>query len=309
MAHVTFIHGIANKPPADQLLNQWEQALAYGEGGIDLGTRGVTSTMVYWADVMYPEPQSATLESADDDVPATAESDVDQSWRDELAEDQRTFVETMAQSLGITDSDVVEPPGEDTEDLDDALERILLPRFIKQRLMAVLLRDVHHYLFNALYAPRPGPVVKVQDEIRDRVVENLQQGAGQPGPHIVVSHSMGTVIAYDCLKRVPDCPPVDGLMTIGSPLARHEIPDEFKPDWTRHDGFPSERLRGPWVNVFDRFDPVVGALPRIASFYEKNGQPAALDVNEQNWGKWRHSISKYLHGPLLRQSLAEMLGG
>jgi pimeloyl-ACP methyl ester carboxylesterase len=215
----------------------------------------------------------------------------------------------MAESLGVTNSEVEELPGDDTEDMDDTLERIPLPRFIKQRVMAILLRDVHHYLFNAFHAPRPGTAIRVQEEIRDRVVEKLHLGSEQPGPHIVVSHSMGTVIAYDCLKRVPDCPPVDGLMTIGSPLARREIPDEFKPDWTRHDGFPSERLLGPWVNVFDHFDPVVGALPHIKRFYEKDGEPAAVDINEQNWGKWRHSISKYFQGPLLRRSLGVMLGG
>jgi hypothetical protein len=264
--------------------------------------------MVYWADVMYPEPQSATLESAED-VPAAEETDADPAWRDQLVGDQRAFVETLAVNLGIGDSAIEEPSENDTEDMGGSLERVPLPRFIKQRLMAVLLRDVHHYLFNALHAPRPGPAVPVQDEIRSRMVDGLQRGSEQPGPHVVVSHSMGTVIAYDCLKRVPDCPPVDGLITIGSPLARREIPDELKPDWTRHDGYPSDRLNGPWVNIFDHLDPVVGTLPRISKLYEKNGEPAALDINEQNWGKWRHSVSKYLQGPLLRVSLAEMLGG
>lgn len=307
MAHATFIHGIANKPPSHLLLDQWERALAYGEGGIDLGTRGITSTMVYWADVMYAEPESATLESSAE-VPAIEQADSDLSWRDELSGSQRAFVESMAEDLGVdhADTDVAEPPA---DEMGVSFERIPLPHFIKQRLMATLLRDVHHYLFNAEHTPRPGPALRVQEEIRNRTVESLRAGSEQPGPHVLVSHSMGTVIAYDCLKRVPECPPVDGLITIGSPLARQEIPDELKPDWTRHDGFPSERLLGPWVNIFDHFDPVAGALPHIRKFYEKDGQPAAMDINEQNWGKWRHSVSKYLQGPLLRRNLIEMLGG
>ena len=307
MAHVTFIHGISNKPPAHLLLDQWERALAYGEGGIDLGTRGITSTMVYWADVMYADPESATLESADE-FPAAEQTDVDLSWRDELGGTQRAFVESLAEDLGVdrADTAVQESPA---DEMGDTLERIPLPHFVKQRLMATLLRDVHHYLFNSLHTPRPGLALRVRDEIRDRMLENLRVGGEQSGPHVVVSHSMGTVIAYDCLKRVPDCPSVDGLMTIGSPLARQEIPDELKPDWTRQDGFPAERLQGPWVNIFDHFDPVVGALPHIRTFYEKDGTPVAVDINEQNWGKWRHSVSKYLQGPLLRRNLIEMLGG
>ncbi len=307
MAHVTFIHGMSNKPPVHQLLDSWERALAYGEGGIDLGTMGITSAMVYWADVMYAEPESATLESAEE-VPTAERADVDLAWRDELGGTQRDFVESLAVDLGVDRSDttIEEPPA---DEIGVTFERIPLPHFIKQRLMATLLRDVHHYLFNSLHTPRPGSVLRVQDEIRSRVLETLRTGSEQPGPHIIVSHSMGTVIAYDCLKRAPDCPSVDGLMTIGSPLARQEIPDEFKPDWTRHDGFPSERLIGSWVNVFDHFDPVVGALPHIGSFYENDGRRVVVDVNEQNWGKWRHSIDNYLQGPLLRRNLAEMLGG
>ena len=75
MAHVTFIHGIGNKPPADQLLGIWERALAY-DGGIDLGTKGITSQMVYWADVLYPEPAEAELEAAEE-VPAGEQAEVD----------------------------------------------------------------------------------------------------------------------------------------------------------------------------------------------------------------------------------------
>ena len=55
MPHVTFIHGIANKPPADELLEIWRRALA-DDGGINLSAKGITSSMVYWADVLYAKP-------------------------------------------------------------------------------------------------------------------------------------------------------------------------------------------------------------------------------------------------------------
>ncbi|MCI0626350.1 MAG: hypothetical protein L0387_32685 [Acidobacteria bacterium] len=43
MAHITFIHGIANKPASDVLLRIWRQALA---DGLALGAKGISSTMV-----------------------------------------------------------------------------------------------------------------------------------------------------------------------------------------------------------------------------------------------------------------------
>ncbi len=300
MPHVTFIHGIGNKPPQDQLLGIWERALAYGDG-LDLGTRGITSSMVYWADVMYAEPAEAEFEAAEE-VPAAEQGEVDLGWRPALEGREREFVESFAGRLGIDEADAT-PPVED--DIGVEFERIPLPHWLKQRLLASLLRDVHHYLFDAENVPRPGERYRVQTEIRRRMLDALREGSGQPGPHVVVSHSMGTVIAYDTLKRVADCPPVDGLITIGSPLARKEIPDEFQPDWHPASGFPDDRLNGPWINVFDHFDPVVGALPHIRRLYKKHGVEAVLDVNEQNWGKWRHNITKYLQGAQLR---AHMMG-
>lgn len=174
--------------------------------------------------------------------------------------------------------------------------------------METLLRDVHHYLFNVQYSPRPGASFRVQDEIRRRFLAAVVEGAKKPGPHIVVSHSMGTVIAYDCLKRVPECPEVDGLMTIGSPMGLDEVQDKLQPGWSRKDGFPHERMRGGWINVYDRLDPVAGFDPKLANDYRRDEKDVVRDINEQNSGKWRHNISKYLSGVKLRDALRELLG-
>jgi pimeloyl-ACP methyl ester carboxylesterase len=188
-----------------------------------------------------------------------------------------------------------------------ALERVPLPWFIKKRVMDAYLRDVHHYLFDVEYAP-PGraPAARIQQTIRRRFVATL----GAPAvsrPHIVVSHSMGTVIAYDCLKRVGDCAPVDGLMTLGSPLGLDEIQDKLQPGWSRADGFPHERVAGDWVNVFDRLDPVCGFDPVLASDFRKGGQSKVEDIAVQNDGAWRHSITKYLRQKSVATTLRRML--
>lgn len=117
---------------------------------------------------------------------------------------------------------------------------------------------------------------------------------------------MGTVISYDCLQRVADCPAVDGFMTIGSPLGIDEVQDKLQPGWTCDDGFPA-KVRGGWVNVFDSLDPVTGFDGDIANDFKKGGSEIIEVINEPNWGKWRHDISKYLRGPKLRASLAKLL--
>jgi pimeloyl-ACP methyl ester carboxylesterase len=202
--------------------------------------------------------------------------------------------------------DEEEPP---ESDAGVEFERIPLPGWLKKRLMKALLRDVHHYLYNTEHTPRPGETFFVQDEIRRRMTEALVAGEEQAGDgaHIVVSHSMGTVIAYDCLKRVPGVPRVDALVTIGSPLGLDEIQDALQPGWTRADGFPSTRVSGPWYNVFDRLDPVAGFDPELANDYLLSGAESVKDVSEASYGKWRHSISKYLGQPHLRDVLSELL--
>ena len=310
MAHITFIHGIANKPKPDVLLRLWRQALAVGEG-LDLGTEGVTSSMVYWADVMYeaPKPEMAEHES-NDSIIERDDEEIDMSWFADLKESEQHWSYQLKAKLGY---DTEPPDGDENHTPPETglessnFERIPLPWWLKRRLMKILLRDVHHYLFNAVHSPRPGITYHVQDEIRDRFVRAVKQNSEKEGPHIVVSHSMGTVIAYDCLNRVADCPRVDGLMTIGSPLGLDEIQDKLKPEWSRENGFPV-KVGKEWINIYDSFDPVVGFDPKFANDYKKNGQEFVEDINEQNSGTWRHNISKYLGGEKLRNALTKQLG-
>ena len=309
MPHVTFIHGIGNKPPEDRLLQSWERALA-ANGGINLGAEGVTRSMVYWADVMYENPKSEEgfegLEASGREF--ERDEDIDLSFVDAAEGDEAEFVGSLIATLDFdADVDDDEEPPESEAGVE--FERIPLPGWLKKRLMKAFLRDVHHYLYNTSYTPRPGATFLVQDEIRRRMTEALVAGEAQAGdePHIVVSHSMGTVIAYDCLKRVDDTPRVDGLVTIGSPLGLDEIQDAFAPEWTRDDGFPSEKLNGAWWNVFDRLDPVAGLDPDLADDYRRGGTESLNDVSEANFGRWRHSISKYMGQPKLRSALSELL--
>lgn len=52
---------------------------------------------------------------------------------------------------------------------------------------------------------------------------------------------------------------------------------------------------------------VAGFDPKIANDYRQNGNKIVDDVNEQNRGKWRHSISNYLAGSELRGKLQDTL--
>lgn len=310
MPHVTFIHGISNKPPADDLLRIWRRALADAAEPLPLGDLGVTCSLVYWADLLYEKPDEnlsayegvlentvEAIDGAGDVLPPVPRTPQEAAFLEGLRAKMTVLSE---EEVAATELPPVpaEPQG--------ALERVPLPWSIKKRFLDTYLRDVHHYLFDVEFAPPGKPPVHIQQTIRKRFVEALS-AVNVSSPHIVVSHSMGTVIAYDCLKRVGDCPAVDGLITLGSPLGLDEIQDRLQPGWTRADGFPHEKVKSCWVSLFDRLDPVCGFDPRLANDYCKGGAAVIEDVAVQNDGAWRHSATKYLRQPGLCSALRRML--
>lgn len=310
MAHVTFIHGIANKPRADDLLNIWRRALADAVEPLSLSDQGVTSSMVYWADLMYPAPvddltaYEGVLENTPEAIDAGGDAQIPVARTPEeakfLAGVRAELTRMSDEELAARDQPAVpaEPRG--------ALERIPLPWFLKRRFMAAFLRDVHHYLFDIEFAPEGRTPVRIQKTIRERFVDALC-AREVSRPHVVVSHSMGTVIAYDCLKRLDVCSEVDALITIGSPLGLDEVQDKLQPGWTRADGFPATRVAGVWTNLFDRLDPVCGFDPLLANDYQHGGAAKIEDVVVRNDGAWRHSATKYLRQPAFCGALRRAL--
>lgn len=309
--HITFIHGIANKPTAEKLLIEWKNALTSdfkGNGDdIDLDTLGITTSMIYWADVLYDNPLqklvSKALEAMREDLyeDEAILNDLKDNWRDELSGDEKKFVESIAVK---TLADVPDPALHEFCKISKEMERFPIPWVLKKPLMAYFLRDVHHYLFNKEFSPRNGITYQVQDEIRNRVIKALNDVKADK--HIVMSHSMGTVIIYDCLKRIGNCPSIDDLITIGSPLGLDEIQDKLSPEWTRFDGFPN-KVKGSWINLYDGIDPVAMMDGNIDNDYKKNGERVIKVIKENNWGSWRHDISKYLQMPLLRSALQKLI--
>jgi hypothetical protein len=260
--HVTFIHGIGNKIEPALLERAWVDALRDG-GGLDLWSEGVTTSMCCWADVVYMAPLSATAASteAGEEAEVLAAEDVGQAWYEELPAEEKEAVRELAAEVGaitwlvdldedvevgggaVQITDVSEPASTSAEANGPAMpaavapavefERIPLPGPLKRRLMRTFLRDVHHYLWDVDYSPRPGATFRVRQEVRRRTVDALAFAGDAARPHLVVGHSLGSVIAYDVLQNVDEAPVVDGLVRLGSPLGLDEVQDRLDPGWSR----------------------------------------------------------------------------
>jgi pimeloyl-ACP methyl ester carboxylesterase len=310
LGHVTFVHGIGNKPEPSVLLEHWRVALL-DDDGIDLASLGVSSSLVYWADVLYPQPlveasgdESAELELA----PMVDAAPSDMSWLASLPPQERAFVERLGIQVGL--ATVASTPGDDLEAIvaDSPLEAVPLPAGLKRRLMRAFLRDVHHYLYDVEFSPRNGESFQVRQDVRARTVAALANVGAVSRPHVVIGHSLGSVVAYDVLVNCPDTPLVDGMITVGSPLGLSAVQGELTPPYTRNDGWPERCLAdGRWVNVSDGLDPVCGADPLLGGDFRRQGMVRVDDIAVKNRGSWRHSIGKYLGQPQLRNALRAML--
>ncbi len=314
MAHVVFIHGVCNKPEELELQRIWLRTLKRsvgGDNGLNLTGKGVRSSMVYWADVLYESPDQdiASHESVGDDevMNMAADAGIEDEWRD--SDVGQEWMDKIAEKYGFEEAS---PSDDDTftapeDEADGSFERLPLPWFIKRRILKAFVRDTHHYLFNVHHSPRSGVSYDVQDEIRQRFVAKLEAAAADGGPLVVVSHSQGTIIAYDCLKRVESCPQIDALITIGCPLGIDEVQDKLKPEWTRKDGFPNLKVAGDWVNIFDPLDVVARLDTGLSNDFRKGGQKVISDIKQKNKGIWTHSMTKYLVGRDVRNALRRSL--
>jgi hypothetical protein len=328
---VVFVHGLAKKPSPKKLEEIWLWALGrngprpevFGTAnpGIDLNDQGVVFDFTYWADVFYgtdyetdvsdqyEKANEVELSAVNVDVVAGELKLPEPGTTRELrflAELERKLSETntpgalSATELAYLGTSQAVDPGQ----FEIAS---WLPRPVKQAIIRKAAMEAYYYLFNKQYERSDGARFHVRDELRGRLLRDLTAARESAEKVVVVSHSMGTVIAYDVLRNVEACPSVDTLFTVGSPLGITEVQDELRAADSKQVDFPAFKLQH-WFNVYDPLDPICGLDPKFANDFAPVDGKRVVDIDESNWGNWRHTITHYLAGVKFRSSLADALG-
>jgi hypothetical protein len=323
---VVFVHGLARKPAPDKLRDLWLEGLARGNprpdvfaapnDGLALATKGVPTSFNYYADVFYGTDYetdfAAYYESGRpaDSIAAEWLDVVEPELRMPAPETprERAFVRKLEARLaanvdalpGESAAPAGAPPGADLEIAS------WLPGPVKQALIKKAAMEAFYFLFDKEYERADGRRFKVRSELRRRLLKELAGAAAQADKVVVVAHSMGTMVAYDVLRNCPECPLVDTLVTLGSPLGIREVQEELIAEGASDVDFPAAKL-SRWINIYDPLDPVCGADPRLANDYQPVDGLSVVDVKESNWGGWRHTITHYFAGTLLRQHLRAAL--
>ena len=142
--------------------------------------------------------------------------------------------------------------------------------------IAIATNDVYQYLCNAVIA----------NQINDGVMKAMQPGV----PTVVVSHSLGTVVAYNLLKNKGSALgwEVPLFVTLGSPLAVTKIKQMITPI-----GHPACVKK--WFNAMDERD-IVALYPLSKKYFQVTPQ-IENKTDVQNPTENRHGISGYLGDP------------
>lgn len=264
MTHVVGIHGMAQEQKTrPALLNLWYPSL---QGGIEIfaGRDAVMPTfeLAFYGDVFLTSdaqgrPVSKTA------APAMALGQLGAPDDDEVRFLTEAVIEVTPEA-GAEAKTVPRVP-----EVLQPLARRLTRRFSGSLVLTFItaLRQVRLYLEDENIAGRVRAIVTdiVNDDTR-----------------VLVTHSLGTVVAFDVLSR-EDSPDVDTLITLGSPLAMRAVQSRLARR-LGGDSYPHVRR---WVNIFDAADPVAaaGAVRRL--------WPTAEDFTVEN-GKEPHDVTRYL---------------
>lgn len=320
-ASAVFVHGLAKKPPLEKLKELWRWGLKRDDPrpdvfrppnkGIDLDVLRVPQFFNYYADVYYGEDYETEFDSYYEAAPGER-NEIKAEALDRIEPElplpqgvtprERRFIRNVEEKLRKNPGMLAPKPRKAAE-LEIAA---WLPDPVKQAVIKKAAMEAYYYLFNKEYVRKDGKRFMVRQELRKRLLKELDDAAASSGKVILVSHSMGTMVAYDVLRNCPECPPVDVLFTIGSPLGITEVQDELIAEGADEVDFPAEKLKR-WINIYDPLDPVCGADPRIANDFRPVKGRKVTDVKESNWGNWRHTITHYFAGKLFRRHLREAL--
>jgi len=202
MANVIIgIHGLGNKPSRQLLENWWELAMIEGLKANKPDITFPKFEMVYWADILYDKALSKS------------EKDINSSWylNERYVKASKDFPlenhekrEKIVDYLGQQLNNVF---------LNDDLS--LNYSYITDTIVHRYFKDLEAYYTESLNVGKD-QICKAKDLIRERLLEVLEKYKNDD--IMLVSHSMGSIVAFDVLKFNTPHININTFITMGSPL-------------------------------------------------------------------------------------------
>jgi pimeloyl-ACP methyl ester carboxylesterase len=241
MVQLVLTHGRSQEfgVPAT-LLREWEDALRYGlQRAKAPFSADIPISFAFYGDFWRPDAEEVERERGDEEQPTAL---------------QETLAEEMLAAM---------PPSEREEEVErlgwDSLNGMVT--WLDERVgvgqlaLQWFLTDIDRYF--------------AEEALREQAMGRIVAAIEAAGDEVVLlGHSLGTVVAYDALRRHPDLP-VRGYVSFGSPLGLPSVRRLLEETGGPAD-FPAHLPR--WANVYDKNDFVTGNQPLAALYTADDGR-------------------------------------
>lgn len=290
MRQLILVHGRAQENKDAKTIKQewitaWEKGLS--ASGLVNPLDDDQIRFPYYGDTLA---QMVGGKSADEAVEVIVKGPAPVSAEQDL---MREMIAEIAAHEGVTDSDIRAKLAEAViakgpanwgwvQGILSALDKI---KPLSQALVSLVTADVSKYLTNTAIR------TTIDNGVRSAVL------AGKEA--VVVSHSLGTVVAYNVLMSRTGAFPgvsVPLFVTLGSPLAVNAVKSRMQPHT-----FP--KPVGKWYNAMDP-DDVVALYPLTKKHFNTGGTIENHDKVRNSTGN-QHGISGYLDDPQVARRIHE----
>lgn len=260
------IHGMGNKPPGPLLESWWKLAMTEGLKLNGFNTLLPEFRLVYWADILHEKPLDESEKNKNSLL------FVDEKYTKAPADFHSENHDTRRKLYDF---------------LGSQMNRIFLNEdltinysFISDAILKRHFRDLDIY-YRENHSLKTGQTRGVNEIIRERLLRTLENHKNDK--IMLISHSMGSIIAYDVLTFLSPHIRVDTFITMGSPLGLPFIISRIAAELKQRSGkvnhlsAPTPVIRG-WFNFSDILDKVAFNYKLSASFSENSHGVKPVDL-------------------------------
>ncbi len=274
------IHGLLNKPPADQLQEWWAQAIQEGLQRNQNWTSSFPFELAYWANVRNAQP--IALDVLDEPYVAAPGTGPLSRFDPEEASKLRAVANKVFGWVADKEKEI--------SGFGASLEQVI----------GISFKDLADY-----YQKK-----NIRNAIREQLLQLLLKYSDKN--IILIAHSMGSIVAYDVLRllEVSLKKPVKAFLTIGSPLGLPivglKVTEEFGERRTPENVQRWINLADPGdkvaldINLADEYGPnEAGVKVQDVLVHNEYQNPAGKANNHKSYG--------YLRTPEVSEILKEFL--
>lgn len=291
------IHGLGNKPDQDTLSKWWQLALKEGLDRHGFETDLPVFKMVYWADILYPQPLDKNIEDPDDP------SFIDEKYtkgEPDYKRRQYRFRKSILRYFGKLLYRIF-------LNEDYTLRYSFIPDYILRKYFTEL-----NIYYNEKCKNKDPEECRKKELIKQRLADALDEHKNDE--IFLIAHSMGSIVAFDVLSFFAPRVNVHTFITIGSPLGLPLVVSKIAAQYKNNPSGTKEMVTPPgiygnWFNFSDVLDKITlnYKLSRRFKFNKNAIKPRDFGVANDYFSKAGEHNPHKSYGYLRTKELIYML--